>query len=235
MSLFHLNNNDNQVPRGQDGHDPIFKVRRVYDQFRQKFEELYSPGENIAIDEGMIAWRGNLSFRVYMPNKPDKFGVKLFMLCDSSNGYCSRFEMYHGSQENQSDKGKIYDLVMRLITPYLGRGHKLYVDNYYMSPILFHDLFQRQTGACGTMRVNRKGVPADLKTVKLKKGESVAMTNGTLQLLKWKDKRDVHMCTTLHSAEFIDVPDKVDRTTGEAIQRPHCIVDYDKYMGAVDR
>lgn len=43
------------------------------------------------------------------------------------------------------------------------------------------------------MRVNRKGVPADLKTVKLKKGESVAMTNGTLQLLKWKDKRDVHM------------------------------------------
>lgn len=235
MSLFHLNNNDNQVPRGQDGYDPIFKVRRVYDHFRQKFEELYSPGENIAIDEGMIAWRGNLSFRVYMPDKPDKFGVKLFMLCDSTNGYCSRFEMYHGSQETQSDKGKIYDLVMRLINPYLGKGHKLYVDNYYTSPILFHDLFHRQTGACGTMRANRKGVPADLKTVKLKKGESVAMTNGTLQLLKWKDKRDVHMCTTVHTAEFIDVPGRVDRTTGQAIQRPRCIVDYDKYMGAVDR
>lgn len=157
------------------------------------------------------------------------------MLCDSTNGYCSRFEMYHGSQENQSDKGKIYDLVMRLINPYLGKGHKLYVDNYYTSPILFHDLFHRQTGACGTMRANRKGVPADLKTVKLKKGESVAMTNGTLQLLKWKDKRDVHMCTTVHTAEFIDVPGRVDRTTGQAIQRPRCIVDYDKYMGAVDR
>lgn len=68
MSLFHLNNNDNQVPHGQDGYDPIFKVRRVYDHFRQKFEELNSSGENIAIDEAMIAWRGNLSFRVYMPN-----------------------------------------------------------------------------------------------------------------------------------------------------------------------
>lgn len=165
----------------------------------------------------------------------DKFGVNLFMLCDSTNGYCSRFEMYHGSQENQSDKGKMYDLVMRLINPYLGKGHKLYVDNYYTSPILFHDLFHRQTGACGTMRANSKGVPADLKTVKLKKGESVAMTNGTLQLLKWKDKRDVHMCTTVHTAEFIDVPGRVDRTTGQAIQRPRCIVDYDKYMGAVDR
>lgn len=71
LSLFHLNNNDNNVARGQDGHDPIFKVRRVYDHLRMKFEEVYSPGENIAIDEGMIAWRGNLSFRVYMPDKPD--------------------------------------------------------------------------------------------------------------------------------------------------------------------
>ncbi|XP_062570286.1 piggyBac transposable element-derived protein 4-like [Saccostrea cucullata] len=233
MSLFHLNNNDNHVPRGQDGHDPIFKVRRAYDHFRLKFEDLYSPGENIAIDEGMIAWRGNYSFRVYMPDKPDKFGVKLFMLCDSSNGYCSRFEMYHGTQENVSNKGKIYDLVMRLMNPYLGKGHKLYVDNFYTSPILFHDLFQRRTGACGTMRVNRKGVPADLKTVKLKKGESVAMTNWTLQLLNCK--RDVHMCTTVHNAEFINVPGRVDRTTGQPIQHPRCIVDYDKYMGAVDR
>ena len=111
----------------------------------------------------------------------------------------------NSSQENQSGKEKIYDLVMQLINSYLGKGHKLYVDNYYTSPILFHDLYQRQNCDCGTMRINRKGVPADLKTVKLKKGESLAMTNGTLQLLKWKDKRDVHMCTTVHTAEFIDV------------------------------
>ena len=124
---------------------------------------------------------------------------------------------------------------MRLINPYLGKGHKLYVDNYYTSPILFHDLYQRQNGACGTMHINRKGVPADLKTVKLKEGESLVMTNGTLQLLKWEDKRDVHMCTTVHTAEFIDVQGRVDRTTGQAIQRPRCIVDYDKYIGAVDR
>ena len=31
------------------------------------------------------------------------------------------------------------------------------------------------------------------------KSESVAMFNGILQLLKWKDKRDVHMCTSIHN------------------------------------
>lgn len=95
--------------------------------------------------------------------------------------HSSSFTMEH---KNPSQKGKIYDLVMRLINPYLGKCHKLFVNNYYTSPILFHDLYQQKTGACGTLRTNRRGVPADLKTVKLKKGESMAMTNGTLQLLK---------------------------------------------------
>ena len=70
----------------------------------------------------MVAWRGHLSFKLYLPDKPDKFGVKLFILCDSSNGYSSRFEIYHGSDNNPSPKGKIYDLVMRLMNPYLNKG-----------------------------------------------------------------------------------------------------------------
>ena len=90
---------------------------------------------------------GTLSFRLYLPDKPDKFGVKLFMLCDSSNEYSSRFEIYHGSDNNPSPKGKIYDLVMRLMNPYLNKGHKLFVDNYYTSPILFHDLRKLGTDA----------------------------------------------------------------------------------------
>ena len=229
LSFLHLNNNHNNIPRGQAGHDPIFKIRPFYEHFRTKFQDVYYPGENIAIDEGMVAWRGHLSFRVYLPDKPDKFGVKLFMLCDSSNGYCSRFEIYHGSP-----KGKIYDLVMRLVKPYLKKGHKLFVDNYYTSPILFHDLRELGTGGCGTLRANRKGVPDDIKSVKLKKGESVAMTNGILQILKWKDKRDVHICTSIHNAEFGNTG-KNDRNTGQPIRKPVAILDYDKYMGAVDR
>ena len=54
-------------------------------------------------------------------------------------------------------------------------------------------------------------------------------------MLKWKDKRDVHMCTTIHDASFVDIPRRVDRRAGEQIKRSACIVDYDKHMGAVDR
>ena len=58
----------------------------------------------------MVPFKGNIHFRVYNPNKPDKYGIKTFKLCDSTNGYCCSF----GETGNQtvSKYGKTYDLVM---------------------------------------------------------------------------------------------------------------------------
>ena len=39
-------------------------------------------GEHIDIDEGMLKWRGRLSFRVYNKEKPTKYGIKGFILAD---------------------------------------------------------------------------------------------------------------------------------------------------------
>ena len=38
LSFLHLNNN---IPRGQAGHDPIFKIRPFYEHFRTKFQDDY--------------------------------------------------------------------------------------------------------------------------------------------------------------------------------------------------
>ena len=42
------------------------------------------------------------------------------------------------------------------------------------------------------------------------------------------------MLTSMHKSEFIDTGKK-KRITGEAIQKPSAIVDYNKYMGGVDK
>ncbi|CAG2205331.1 unnamed protein product [Mytilus edulis] len=60
------------------------------------------------------------------------------------------------------------------------------------------------------------------------------MTNGILQILKWKEKRNVHVCSSIHTAEFVNTG-RNDRITGQAIQKPESITDYNNYMGAVDR
>ena len=39
---------------------------------------MYNPGEHISIDEGVLKWRGGLSFKVYSENKPIKYGIKCY-------------------------------------------------------------------------------------------------------------------------------------------------------------
>ena len=40
---------------------------------------------------------------------------------------------------------------MKLVQPFLDKGHTVYMDNYYSSPELFHDLLVRKTTATGTV------------------------------------------------------------------------------------
>ena len=58
------------------------------------FQAVYTPEKKVAIDEAMIPWRGKLRFKVYIKNKPTKWGIKMFELCESSRAYLHNFEIY---------------------------------------------------------------------------------------------------------------------------------------------
>ena len=42
------------------------------------------------------------------------------------------------------------------------------------------------------------------------------------------------MCTTLHNDIIVET-NNVDHSTGDKKKRPLCIIDYNKFMGSVDR
>ena len=67
-------------------YDRLFKVRPILDNISEKIQNVFEPSKNLSIDEGMIAFKGRLSFRQYMPAKPTKYGIKVSMAADSSNG-----------------------------------------------------------------------------------------------------------------------------------------------------
>ena len=69
---------------------------------------------------------------------------------------------------------------------------------------------------------------------KLAKGQQDYRTTGKLLALKWMDKREVHMLTTLHEPVMVKTG-KNDRETGRKTKKPLCIAQYNKNMGAVDQ
>ena len=80
-------------------------------------------------------------------------------------------------------------VVMELMAPYLSRGYNLYIDNWYSSPTLFEKLLEANTNVVGTIRLNRKNIPEELKEQQPEKGDAIAMYSHKMTAVKWPDKK----------------------------------------------
>ena len=109
----------------------------------------------------MIAFRGILSYVQYLPAKPIRRGIKVWMCCDNDTAYLHQFEVYFGQQQN-TECGLVYDVVMKLCKNISGKYHHVYCDNLFTSVQLLKDLLACQTYCNGTIQVNKKYLPEDI-------------------------------------------------------------------------
>ena len=165
------------------------KIRPLISKLEKAFQDVYVPGKNISIDEGSVKFNGHLSFEQYMPKKPNKFGIKVWMLANSETYFVPRFQVYLGKQQNAENvdendaegaQGLSFKVVDFLGKPYYNTYRHFYFDNYFSSVPLLEHLLENKTYACSTLRHNRKQFPADLKKIKLKRGEIRTRQNKNL-------------------------------------------------------
>ena len=74
LKFLHLNDNSKYVKKGQEGHDPLFKVRPFFDPLIKNFQLAYYPSRELSIDESMIGFKGRLSFIQHLPKKTNQVG-----------------------------------------------------------------------------------------------------------------------------------------------------------------
>ena len=201
---FHLCNLDHQVPRGQPGHDKLFKVRELLDLVSAQFDSQYNTHGELAIDEAMIKFKGRLGFKQYLKNKPTKWGIKVFVLSDSISAYVKRFQIYTGAalavdeHVSADDQGATAKVVYSLVHGMEQNHYRLFVDNYYTSAKLFLTLYNKGIGACGTARYTRKHFPRDLVVPKSKnKGHYDYRASGPLLACCWVDSRPIYFMSTI--------------------------------------
>ena len=91
MKMFHFADNDG----GSSDQDRLWKVHPVLIPLMSAFMSAFKPYKYLCIDESLLLWKGRLSFKQYFPSERNRFGLKLYVLCNASTRYILRFFCVH--------------------------------------------------------------------------------------------------------------------------------------------
>lgn len=162
------------------------------------FAAAYAPNRENAIDEGLIKFKGRLAFKQYMPLKPAKRGIKVWLRADSTTHYVSAFEVYTGRpNEGEPELGLRARVVTDLSRDLVDCNYHLFFDNFFSSFALMKKLKQDGIYATATTRKNRKEFPNEVKNAKLQnRGDSFSMQRDGITACAWKDKKIVYFLTS---------------------------------------
>ena len=199
--------------KSDPSYDKIWKVRWLANEVRDACATLWNANVALTVDETMIRYKGKYCpIRQYMPKKPTKFGVKVWVWADSWAKYVLNFDVYCGAstkygEKKKKDSGKGVgkqgrDVVKDLVKDLHHRGHFVVVDNIFTSIPLFTSLLEVGVFARGTARADRKGLPPSLtnkvENAKHHQGwyDFRFHSSGMVCCLVWMDKKPVLLLST---------------------------------------
>ncbi|OWZ05992.1 LOW QUALITY PROTEIN: hypothetical protein PHMEG_00021815 [Phytophthora megakarya] len=241
MQFLHFNDNSESGAHL----DKAWKERPT---FRRGYRKV------ISFDEGMMPNRSKYNpVRVFMPDKPSKYGTKFYMTCCAETAYCSRVEIYCGAEKQTKKKKTTPEVtlsvgpkaVVRNITKALfGQPPKrlIVTDSFYSTVALSLKLLKMKLYHVGTTRIDRLGwCPIQFTQSKRPK----RMARGTYRIaqcrdhpelvaLSWMDSKPVNMIATGCSTQVSSVERTEKDGSRSVVPCPQLVVDYGKGMGGVD-
>ena len=205
--------------------DKLAPIREILDHIKYTLNTSYIPHTFLTIDEHVCTYRGRCSFRQFLPSKPDKYGIKIFILADSSTYYPYNIEVYSGKI---SLSNKPEDIVLRLLV-ICRPGHVVVGDNYFTSLSLCNALVDRfKIRYFGTLRCNRREVPDQMKVAK-------NMTLYSSRFLYYKDSTMVSYIAKKNKSILLLSNYHHDGSISDMLkQKPQLILDYNRHKCGVD-
>lgn len=213
--------------------DPLRKIRYIMEYITKLWGKYYKPGKYLTIDETMIKHTGKCGLLQYIKNKPVRWGVKTYLLCDAVSYYCldAKIDIGKTTVARMIEKlSPTENVVVKLLEPYLNLGKVLFCDNFFTSIKLLEYLKQYTTSLVGTFRSNRIPKFKTLKIPDRKFFISYKMKNNNDFILTiWNDSNIVCL---LNNAFPVTPFLKNVKTKTQII--PSIVNEYNQYKHGVD-
>ena len=112
----------------------------------------------------------------------------------------------------------------------------VYFDNYFTSPTLIAKLLDKGIYAAGTVKANRKHMPALKNDKQMKRGEHDWMACKEVTVTKLMDNKPVLLLSNCHDSRVAQQIERRVKGSKEKlkISCPALIHDYNQYMGGVN-
>lgn len=212
---------DRQERRLQDKLAPI---RVFWEKWIEILPKLYNVGNNVTVDEQLVAFRGRCPFKQYIPSKPAKYGIKIWTLCDSASSYALTVQLYTGKTPGEAPEKNQGMRVVLDLTREL-RGQNVTCDNFFTSYKLGQMLLKRNLTMLGTVRKNKPELPVVEVNKEVHSSNFYFTENTTLVSYIPKKNKNVILMSTFHKSKEISNRDD---------KKPQIILDYNSTKGAVD-
>ena len=157
MKCLRFDDKPNRIRKGP-GDDKFAPIQDVFTTFISMCKSKYTCNFSLIVDEQLMSPKSRCSFITFMPNKPDKYGIKFWVLVNVKAKYVANITLFLGAQEKEDRCGvPLGESVVIKITEHIKeKGYNICCDNFFTSLPLAEKLQKSKFSLVGTMKKNRR-------------------------------------------------------------------------------
>lgn len=208
-----------------------FYIDELLSCLKYTFMKCRTDSQFQSIDEAMAKFKGRSTLKQYLPLKPIKRGIKLWVRSDAITGYAYDVNIYVG-KETENVEGTLGERVVKKLCQTVTNSNiSICFDRFFTSVKLLNDL---QICAVGTCMSRRKHMPVFEKSLEQKGNSEILVSNTGLLAVKWKDTKEVTFLSNCHDGKITTTIRKNKQGKLDEVAAPDAAVFYNNYMGGVD-
>jgi len=194
---------DQKSNRAARSNDRFTHIREIFERFVSNCSTKYVPEASLTVDEQLLPHKSRCKWITFMPNKPDKYGLKFWAMVEVENKYVISLSPYLGKDPSgMVAKNLATNVVMDLVDKAgLSSGYNITADNYFTSLQLIRRLKERNLSYVGTMRQDRVDVCSQmLRKKELHSNEAFYSSDALVLSYQCKPRKCVLIASSMHSS-----------------------------------